>query len=278
MSAHTLMLTRASNRLGSIRSLNPFDCNSPRDSHRNFGPRAAPLYYTGIHSPLSRIAWEPAPVERAYQVTISHLQKEQAPRTLVRTVVSDCACSLRSLPLRPDSLYEWRVELIGSPADVTKDTGKSAAAEPYIEGRFWTLDQSTIARWQRSLHLFEPMADVELRRLAFALLMAEVGLYHDAIRQIRQAPRASDRPGRTALSHTTQALIYRQMGIRIEKERARCDGNEPPERFADWTTAREQYHRRQATGQAAKSGSFTPEEPFAMAAVGPASAARRRAA
>jgi hypothetical protein len=218
-----------------------------------YGPRSAPLFYTALREPPGRLTWEAWPQAMAYRVTVGRFtDAEPAPLIAMTLSGETCSLSLRDLSVRPGAVYAWRVEPIcpEAPAIGAEEEETCDAAGFSYEGRFWLLDADMTARWERGQALFEPMPDPDFRAIAQALMLAEVGLYHEALLHIRNGSVRQERQARTVLAHTAQALIYRQMAQRLEVEENRdVPGGRSPACFAAWVAAREEYHRKQVTGQ-----------------------------
>ncbi len=221
-----------------------------------YGPRSAPLFYTALREAPARLRWEAWPDANAYRVTIGLPTSENTITPLMTATTlpgEECSLAVTELALRPGQVYAWRVEPILRP------DCRVAEALMGDEGRFWLTDPDLLERWERGRALFEPMADPDFRAIAQALLLAEVGLFHEALRSIRSRPNLQEHQGRAVLAHTAQALIYKQMGQRLaEEERAPAD-------FRTWATARETYHRQRVSGQIHPESETMPQAPRAAA-------------
>ncbi len=212
---------------------------APGDGKTGLGPRSAPLFYTALPKPPLRLSWEETNPQAGRLVIetvgggeIWTLEAEERRANGLRV------CSLAGLSLEPGQHYAWRVEA------ETESVRTPDGLEP--EGRFWLLDSHSAAQLERGRLALRAVTEPDFLNIATALLMAEVGLYHDALRQLRDAHTPAARPARVLLAHIVQSLVYKQLGKRLECEQT---GGEcaPPLRFTAWARNREQRHQRKAS-------------------------------
>ncbi|HZO91216.1 MAG TPA: hypothetical protein VFB38_23025 [Chthonomonadaceae bacterium] len=244
--------------------------DGPGAFRARYGPRSAPLFYTALREAPTRLSWESPPMDTACRVTLEMAEADGRFAPLaVTTLASDThSLPLTGLPLRPGAVYAWRVE----PA-VRVEGAAETEGGWWQEGRFWLLEPEMLERLDRGRQLFAETPDPDFRAIALALLMAEVGLYHEALLQIRNGPAREERPARQALSHTTQALIYRQVAQRLEQEQARGGpAGGPPACFHAWASAREEYYRQKVMAQSERG--LSPESLAQLAPEKPREAAR----
>ncbi|HZP83377.1 MAG TPA: hypothetical protein VFB21_17165 [Chthonomonadaceae bacterium] len=238
-------------------------------SRARFGPRSAPLFYTALRERPGKLTWEAQPGAAAYRVVVGIPESEARIRPLLAATTGALSVPLAGVCLEPGTVYAWRVEpvALATPgsreAAADREEGDIPLAEApgfwRQEGRFWRLEPDQAARWEHGCRLVSPMADPDFRNLGLALLLAEVGLYHEALLHIKNCPMAQAREARLTLAHTAQALIYKQMAQRMEAQRgAGANPETLPACFYAWAQAREQYHRQKVAarlGQEAAAGS-----------------------
>lgn len=233
-------------------------------SRARFGPRSAPLFYTALLERPGKLIWEAQPGTEVYRVIVGLPESEGGIRPLLAATTGARSLSLSGFCLEPGTVYAWRVEPVAfatpeiQEADPDRVERDLPPTEPpgfwRQEGRFWRLEPDLAARWEHGSQLVSPMADPAFRILGLALLMAEVGLYHEALLHIRNSPLAQAREAHLTLAHTAQALIYKQMAQRMEAQRG---AGTLPACFYAWAQAREQHHRQKVAarlGQEAPAG------------------------
>lgn len=211
-------------------------------SRERFGPRGAPLFYTGLHQTPARLAWEPVAEALAYRVSLRALESGcpmEAPVWSATVMQTARSCSLADWNATPGRHYLWRVEPVFAEARME---GERAAT-----GCFWLMDAAARARWERFRAVTDEVAEADFRAIAQALLLAEVGLYYDAVRAIQAGPMQSEREARRALTHTALALVYRQMGQRLARAETLSETcPETRDSFAAWAAARAEHYRQKA--------------------------------
>jgi hypothetical protein len=229
-------------------------------SRARFGPRSAPLFYTALREPPGKLTWEAQPGAAAYRVVVGIPESETRIRPLLAATTGARSLPLAGFCLEPGTVYAWRVEPVAlatpgsreAAADREERDNPLAEAPEFWrqEGRFWRLEPDQAARWEHGCRLVSPMADPDFRILGLALLMAEVGLYHEALLHIQNSLMAQAREARLTLAHTAQALIYKQMAQRMEAQRgAGANPETLPACFYAWAQAREQYHRQKVAAR-----------------------------
>jgi hypothetical protein len=238
----------------------------------SLGPRSLPLFFTALHQSPGRLVWGPIPGAIGYRVHIGLLEDEgcHAPLFTTLTPVNARAVDLsNALKLEPGRLYTWQVEPLYTwqveflfseePMPVEPETQAISLPEnrpaASLQGCFWLLDADQTARLERGRHNLDKGTDPQFARIARALLMAELGLYQDALIHIQKSAGASVRPAHTLLISTVRALIYRQMALTLEQgSQPGASGSARLSRFLTWAQNREQYYRQQAALQMTKGG------------------------
>jgi len=216
----------------------------------HFGPRSLPLFYTALERPPDRLIWE---IEAAGEPCRVVLGCCEADGTTVPMTVGGLPAGvasswpLKGLAMRPGGVYAWRVEI--EEGKGKREKGKEEAL--VLEGRFWILDAGKAARLRQGRQILAQGTEPEFGPIAQALMLAELGLYQEALRQIQSDLSGRVRPARALLGHIAQALVYRQMAQQLERE-----AGQVPARFYVWARNREAYHQQQADARS-ETGSGT---------------------
>ncbi|HLV80004.1 MAG TPA: hypothetical protein VKT32_06955 [Chthonomonadaceae bacterium] len=217
----------------------------------HFGPRSLPLFYTALERPPERLAWEPGTHGRASRILLGACEGDGEIRPMIATDLpagSAPSWSLPGLALMPGLLYAWRIE-----AEREEGSDAGPPSLPCLEGRFWLLDAGKAARLAQGRQILAQSTEPEFAPIAQALMLAELGLYQEALRHIQKDSGRRVRPAHALVGHVTQALIYRQMVQLLERE-----ARPVPPAFALWARNREAFHRKQAEARSASGPGDSP--------------------
>ena len=226
-----------------------------QEAQSPFGPQSIPLFYTALQSPPQRLLWEDSMQLAAKYGTINvTVWDDQDAFVQVNSVHSGNyhLWPLAELDFEPGLFYHWRLGTESLADFAMQNRQKSSPVELPVfasqAGCFWLLSTEEEDRLAKGLETVSQIAEPEYKAMAEALLMTELGLFHDAIQLVKNGPACCEQPTRTLLAHTLQALVYRKMGKHLESQGKSQPslGSLLPSALL-WTRNREQYHRQRIT-------------------------------
>lgn len=233
--------------------------------YARYGPRSTPLFYTALQKSPERLTWDGFPGVSAWSLSLGEPRPGGRLAPIHTATVSAPVWPFPNLQWETGTLYAWRVEPASEPeADRPVEEGMSDP--PALEGRFWLLPAASAARLERGRQILAQGTESDFAAIALALLMAELGLYQEALLLVKTDSARRTRPARVLLAHIVQALVYRQMEQQLKQEELRIQAGLISARFAAWAANREQYHRQQATTQMEGGRTTLDSETLAMTA------------
>ncbi|HEV2471662.1 MAG TPA: hypothetical protein VGS41_03290, partial [Chthonomonadales bacterium] len=208
-------------------------------------PRAMPLFYTGLRAAPRRILWNQPAHSGAIRFIVTSMKGGETVYNLqarADTGLNRAEWELPELQLNRGDAYNWA--LTSSPC------GAEPAAEAYLDqeqrnlrGRLWLLDESEMLRLREATEALSSVADPDFRAFALALLVADLGLFQDAIQLVQRGSAQPAHRARALMAHGVQAIISARMNRHL---RQHPFGKGVPAIFSAWVTGMEAFHRQEA--------------------------------
>lgn len=224
----------------------------PQQTYSVFGPCSSPLYYTTLSRLPNRLVFAGLHCGSLCSVVLTSADLE-APiqqRIQAHPVEGVCTWPLTATPTYAEMVCTWSVEETEENRDLNGDGSNItpgcvlSGTQPPREGRFRVLNAESRDRLRNGQQKLRQMSDDNLIASAKALLMAEFGLYHEALLIVEIYLKSQRRRKNLLLARTVQTLIYKQMLRQIEQEqRLPVTPVVPFDWYNTWTVNRERYHR-----------------------------------
>lgn len=211
----------------------------------DFGPKSLPLFYTAVRAVPKTLTVDDELARRRFTLSFGRVGCEGSEAEYSSAGESRSRGNtwpLLDVFLTRGEVYWWKL-VPDAREQVCLGLRPDPAPAAVAEGRLWLLSSEQKDRFDACKTAMSGVSDPDFRAFGFALLIAEIGLYHDSLRLVDDRSLRLASRARVEMAHTVQAIIYGRMLRHLSEDPLAANS---PASFASWAANRQSFHLKQA--------------------------------